>query len=201
MIPPPTIGIVDDDAGMRHALRRLLMAEGFRVHCWESAAELLADLPQNEPDCLILDIEMPGTSGLDLQDQLATGTGQLPVVFLTGTGDIPMSVRAMKAGAVNFLTKPVMDEDLLAAIRAALEIAANTKSARERFATLTPREQEVFTHVIAGKLNKQIAADLGTSEQTIKVHRMRITKKLEECSVAGLVRMAMLLRVTPAGGD
>jgi len=201
MNPPPTIGIVDDEAGMRRALRRLLMAEGFRVQCWASSAELLADLPQSQPDCLILDIDMPGINGLDLQDQLAASTYQVPVVFLTGRGDIPMAVRAMKAGAVNFLAKSVMDDDLLAAIRAALEIAAKTKSARDRFAALTPREREVFTHVIAGKLNKQIAADLGTSEQTIKVHRMRITEKLGEYSVAGLVRLADLLRVSPASGN
>jgi len=115
---PPTIGIVDDDSATRRALRRLLMAENFQVQCWASAEELLANLPLSQTDRLILDIEMPGTSGLDLQDQLATGACQLPVVFLTGTGDIPMTVRAMKAGAVNFLTKTVMDGDLLAAINA-----------------------------------------------------------------------------------
>jgi FixJ family two-component response regulator len=200
MTIPPCIGILDDDAGMRRALRRLLQAEGYSVHCWASAAELLEDPDLESADCLLLDVSMPGTSGLDLQDQLATRGIRLPVVFLTGKGDIPMTVRAMKAGAVDFLTKPVADEVLFAAIRAALEIAARDRSARERFAALTPREREVFTHVIAGKLNKQIAAGLGTSEQTIKVHRMRITEKLGEPSVAGLVRLADSLGIPPAGG-
>jgi FixJ family two-component response regulator len=159
---------------------------------------LLDDPAVETADCLLLDVAMPGTNGLELQEKLtALGTSQ-PVVFLTGKGDIPMTVRAMKAGAVNVLTKPVADEELFAAIRAALEIARSTKSARERFATLTPREREVFTHVIAGRLGKQIAAQLGTSEQTIKVHRMRITEKLGEPSVAGLVRLADSLGISPA---
>lgn len=201
MNPPFFIGVVDDDAGMRRALSRLLAGAGFRVQCWASAAELLTDLPRNAPDCLVLEINMPGINGLDLQDQLAADACHLPVIFLTGKGDIPMAVRAIKAGAVNFFTKPVKDDDLLDAIRAALEISANTRSARGRFAALSPREREVFTHVITGKINKQIAADLGTSEQTIKVHRMRITEKLGERTVAGLVRIADLLRISPADGD
>jgi FixJ family two-component response regulator len=200
MNPPHCIGILDDDAAMRRALRRLLEAEGYRVHCWASAAELLEDPDLETADCLLLDVSMPGIGGLDLQDQLAARGIRLPVVFLTGKGDIPMTVRAMKTGAVDFLTKPVADEVLFAAIRAALEIAARGKPARERLATLTPREREVFTHVIAGKLNKQIAAVLGTSEQTIKVHRMRITEKLGEPSVAGLVRLADSLGIPPACG-
>jgi FixJ family two-component response regulator len=200
MNPAPSIGILDDDAGMRRALRRLLLAEGYGVRCWASAAELLEDPDLANADCLLLDVSMPGTSGLDLQDQLAARGIRLPVVFLTGKGDIPMTVRAMRAGAVDFLTKPVADEVLFTAIRAALEITARGKPARERFAALTPREREVFTHVIAGRLNKQIAAALGTSEQTIKVHRMRITEKLGEPSVAGLVRLADSLGIAPAGG-
>jgi FixJ family two-component response regulator len=200
-----TIGLVDDEPGMLKALQRLLNAEGFHVRTFASAGEFLARFPSERVDCLVLDVTMPGLSGLELQEQLNRAGARLPIVFLTGQGDIPMSVRAIKAGAVNFLTKPVDDAELLAAVRVALAEAARQQAEqaalaaeRSRLESLTPRELEVLRHVIAGKLNKQIAADLGTSEQTIKVHRMRITEKMGLPSVAELVRAAGRLNLTPA---
>jgi len=202
----PCIGLVDDDPATLRSLRRLLAAEGMSVLTWESAEELIASLAAAVPDCLVLDVDMPGLNGLELQEQLRARHPGMPVVFLTGQGDIPMTVRAMKSGAVNFLTKPVQAEELLAAVRAALDLAAGHRTAekltagvRRRFATLTPREQEVMAHLITGRLNKQVAADLGSSEQTIKVHRMRIFSKMEVHSVAELVRLADSLGVRPAG--
>jgi FixJ family two-component response regulator len=202
----PTIGLIDDEPGMLKALQRLLKAEGFHVRPFGSASEFLDRFRCEQVDCLVLDVSMPGLNGLDLQEHLNRARTPLPIVFLTGQGDIPMSVRAIKAGAVNFLTKPVNDADLLAALHTALAEAQRNQEAakkhgalRERFASLTPREAEVLRHVIAGKLNKQIAADLGTSEQTIKVHRMRITDKMGLPSVAELVRAADLLGVLPIG--
>lgn len=202
----PCIGLVDDDPATLRSLRRLLAAEGMSVLTWGSAEELIASLAGNAPDCLVLDVDMPGLSGLELQERLRTRGFCIPVIFLTGQGDIPMTVRAMKCGAVNFLTKPVQAEELLAAVRTALDLAAGhraaarlTATARRRFATLTPREQEVMAHLITGRLNKQVGADLGTSEQTIKVHRMRIFSKMEVHSVAELVRLADSLGVRPAG--
>lgn len=202
----PTVGVVDDEPRFLVALRRLLGSEGFAVRTYASADAFLRRPPDEEVDCLILDVSLPGLSGLDLQDRLRQEGHRLPVVFLTGRGDIPMTVRALKGGAVNFLTKPVNDTDLLAAVRAALaeasrfqaedrELAADS----ERWSTLTPREREVFRHVIAGKPNKVIAADLGTSEQTVKVHRMRLTRKLRLASVADLVRLAARLGIPIAG--
>ncbi len=205
MSQPPILGLVDDDPCMLKALRRLLLAEGFVVRAFTSPRAFLESLPGLEPDCAILDVSMPGISGLELQQQLHELGFTLPVIFLTGRGDIPMTVRAMQSGAVNFLTKPVNDSDLLAAIAQALAITMRQRteekalaSDRRRLATLTPREVEVLQHVIAGKLNKQIAADLGTAEQTIKVHRMRITEKLGCPSVAELVRLAERLGVSVA---
>lgn len=205
MKPAPCIGLVDDDPAMLRALRRLLTAEGFAVKTWASAHDLLSAMPGALPDCLVLDVQMPGLNGFDLKERLAAGGAAIPVVFLTGQGDIPMAVQAMKGGAVNFLTKPVEDEALLAAVRAAVDIAARQRDsdrqladARKRFSTLTPREREVLTHIITGRLNKQIAADLGASEQTIKVHRMRVLSKMGVPSVADLVRLAQRLRIEPA---
>lgn len=183
---------------MRRALRRLLLAAGYRVVCWESADDFLAALPTEEIDCLLLDISMPGTSGLDLQDRLTPTGLNTPVVFLTGKGDIPMTVRALKAGAVDFLTKPVDDRKLFSALNSAIALSSGRRAANARLDSLTPREREVFTHVISGRLNKQIAGDLGTSEQTVKVHRMRLMEKLGEHSVAGLVRLADKLGIQPA---
>ncbi len=192
------IGIVDDDAAMRRALGRLLAAEGFEVRSWSSAAGLLADTDWSVPDCLVLDVAMPGMDGLDLQRELADRPGCPPLIFLTGKGNVPMAVRAMQAGAANFLTKPVSDDTLFSAIRAALADADALRDLRQRYENLTPREKQVFTYIIAGKLNKQIAAELGTGEQTIKVHRMRVTKKLGQPSVAGLVWLADRIGVRPA---
>jgi len=192
------IGIVDDDHAIRRALGRLLESEGFEVRAWVSAAELLADPHWAAPDCLVLDVAMPGMDGLELQRKLTDRPGCPPLIFLTGNATVPMAVRAMQAGAVNFLTKPVSDETLFAAIRSVLADADALRELRQRFESLTAREQEVFTHVIAGKLNKQIAAALGTGEQNIKIHRMRVIKKLGEPSVAGLVRIADRLGVQSA---
>jgi FixJ family two-component response regulator len=199
------IGLVDDDAAMRRALGRLLALEGYQVITWSSAEELLADPGETKPDCLILDVRMPGMDGLQLQERLSSTAPHIPVIFLTGKGDIPMTVRAIKGGAVNFLTKPVVDKELFAAIHTALEIRSermkaehSLDTARRLHQTLTPREREVLTHIITGKLNKQIAARLGTSEQTIKVHRMRLMEKLGTRSVAELVRLADILGIQPA---
>lgn len=201
----PTIGVVDDEPRFLVALRRLLGSEGFAVRTYASADAFLRRPPDEEVDCLVLDVSLPGLSGLDLQDRLRQGGDRLPVIFLTGRGDIPMTVRALKGGAVNFLTKPVNDADLLAAVRVALADAARIRSEdrekaadSERWSMLTPREQEVFRHVISGRPNKQIAGDLGTSEQTVKVHRMRLSRKLRCASVAELVRTATRLGITPA---
>lgn len=203
----PVIGLVDDESGMRRALGRLFGAEGFEVRAYDTAVQFLERMEEEAVDCVVLDVSMPGMSGLELQEQLIQRGLQLPVIFLTGRGDIPMSVRAIKAGAVNFLTKPVNDAELLSAVRSGLELAARQRDQeaevarlRERLALLTPREMEVFRQVIAGRLNKQIAAALGTSEQTIKVHRMRVTSKMGLASVADLVRAAQRLGVEPAEG-
>lgn len=200
-----TIYLVDDEPGILKSLTRLLRAEGFAVCCHGSAAEFLASYEPGQWGCLVLDVAMPGIDGLELQRRLGGEEASLPIVFLTGHGDIPMSVRAIKAGAVDFLTKPVDDVELLRAIRAGLDRsearrlrAEGLRLWRERHGRLTPREQEVMRHVIAGKLNKQIAADLGTGEQNIKIHRGRVMAKLEVESVAELVRVADRLGIGPA---
>ena len=208
MIPHETVFLVDDEPGMLKALGRLLRAEGFKVQPFASAAAFLA-APPPPPSCcacLVLDVSMPVMDGLELQRRLTAGGSPLPVIFLTGHGDIPMSVRAIKAGAVDFLTKPVQAAGLLQAVRAALTQAAGqaaelnaTSELRTKLARLTPREREVMEHVIAGKQNKEIAADLGTGEQTIKIHRMRLMEKLELKTVAGLVQLAARLGVHPGG--
>jgi len=208
MNPTPSVGLVDDDPALRRALTRLLSAGGFSVRSFSSAAELLISLNAPHPpppDCLILDVQMPDTGGLDLLDLLNAAGLDIPVVFLTGHGTIPLTVRAMKNGALNVLTKPVDDTDLFAAVHAALATAATRKAhhsriadARRRLASLTPRELEVMTHLITGKLNKQTAAHLQTCEQTIKVHRMRILRKLEIRSIAELTRLAADLNIHPA---
>ena len=197
--------LVDDEPGMLKSLMRLLRAEGFTVVAFSTAEEFLTAYQPSDLGCLVLDVAMPGIDGLQLQERLSRKGVMLPIVFLTGHGDIPMSVRAIKAGAVDFLTKPVNDTELLHAVRAALQKAeqqqafvAETAMLRERLAQLTPREREVMQHVIAGKLNKQIAADLGTGEQNIKIHRGRMMEKLGVESVAELVRVAERLGVTQA---
>jgi FixJ family two-component response regulator len=190
---------------MLRALRRLLEAEKLEVRTFGSAAEFLECLSDDDIGCLVLDVAMPGLDGLELQRRLAGKGTHLPIVFLTGHGDIPMSVRAIKGGAIDFLTKPVKSADLLRAIHAGIDHAAAQRVAstataelRARLMHLTPREREVFEQVIAGKLNKVIAGCLGTTEQTIKVHRGRVMAKLGVHSVAELVRAAQQVGVTPA---
>jgi FixJ family two-component response regulator len=194
----PVVHVVDDDDSMRTAVVRLLQAAGYQARGYGSAGEfLLGRSDRDAPGCAVLDVRMPGPSGLDLQEALARFDVPLPIVFLTGHGDIPMSVRAIKAGAVDFLTKPVSREVLLGAVRSAIARDAETRAAREvlrvlraRYESLTPREREVFTGVVAGRLNKQIAADLGTAERTIKAHRAQVMEKMQVGSVAELVQAA-----------
>jgi FixJ family two-component response regulator len=198
--------VVDDDPSVLRALTRLLSAAGFQARAFPSPAAFLQAHDPVTPGCLVLDVALPGLDGLELQQALAVSDCARPVVFITGRGDIPTSVRAMKGGAVDFLTKPVNDKNLLAAVRNAIEIdrlARETQvemdALRQRLATLTPREREVLAQVVAGRLNKQIAADLGTVEKTIKVHRARIMAKMAVGSLADLVRIAERLGIPPAG--
>jgi FixJ family two-component response regulator len=192
----PVIHVVDDDESFRTAIVRLLKAAGFEVRDYPSAGDFLLAKPAS-PGCVVLDIRLPGPSGLDLQDAFRDNELALPIIFLTGHGDIPMSVRAMKAGAVDFLTKPVQKEALLNAIRNALARDADKRQERERTAmlrarldALTPRERAVFDGVVAGKLNKQIATALGIAERTVKAHRAQVMEKLGANSLAELVHIA-----------
>jgi FixJ family two-component response regulator len=192
-----TVFLVDDDPGVLKALARLLRARGYDVRAYASPREFLARHDAAVAGCAVLDVAMPDLDGLALQQALAAGEAHRPIIFITGKGDVPTSVRAMKAGAVDFLTKPVRDAILLEAVaRAVAEDARLRKTHAElaaietKLATLTPREREVLTHVVAGRLNKQIAGDLGTVEKTIKVHRSRMMEKLGVRTVADLVRMA-----------
>ena len=192
-----TVFIVDDDAGVLKALSRLLRAKGYEVRSYASPQEFLAAHDAAIPGCAVLDVSMPGLDGLALQELLTATACHRPVIFITGKGDIPTSVRAMRAGAVDFLTKPVSDRDLLAAIARAAEQDARLRQShaelstiQARIATLTPRERQVLAHVVAGRLNKQIAGELGTVEKTIKVHRSRMMEKLGVRTVADLVRLA-----------
>jgi FixJ family two-component response regulator len=191
-----TVFVVDDYAPVRRSISRLLHAAGFVVAAFASAEEFLAQYDPGVWGCLVLDVAMPVLNGLELQHILAQAGSLLPIIFLTGEGDIPKTVQAMKHGATDFLTKPVNDEDLLAAVRAAIakhrarrQEEARLSEIRARLATLTPREREVLEYVVAGKLNKQIAGDLGTVEQTVKVHRARVMQKMRVQSVAELVRL------------
>ena len=192
-----TVFLVDDDAGVLKALSRLLRAKGYDVRPFASAEAFLEGHDAAVAGCAVFDVAMPGLDGLALQQVFAAGGKQRPVIFLTGKGDVQKSVRAMKAGAVDFLTKPVRDKDLLDAIaRAERQDAGTRQTSAEvaaieaKIATLTPREREVLTHVIAGRLNKQIAGDLGTVEKTIKVHRGRMMEKLGVLTIVDLVRLA-----------
>jgi len=201
----PTVFLVDDEASVLKALARLLRSAGLNVKTFASPQEFLEHHDPHAPGCLVLDVAMPGLNGLDLQRALAAKGTELPIIFLTGRGDIPMSVQAMKQGAVDFLTKPTNDEDLLAAIRAGIDKdRANRRAGAERsklqqqLASLTPREREVLRYIIAGRPNKQVAADLGIVEKTVKVHRARILKKMNIRSLAELVRMAECAGIKPA---
>jgi len=194
---PATVFLVDDDVSVLRAIARLVRSAGWKVAAFHSPQDFLDRQDPDAPGCLVLDVTMPGLNGLELQQALAHAGNYLPIIFLTGTGDIPTSVRAMKSGAVDFLSKPCRDEELLGAIQYALakdqqfrQQQAQERALAELLATLTPREHEVMLRVVAGKLNKQIAADLGTVEQTIKVHRARVMEKLGVTSVADLVRLS-----------
>jgi FixJ family two-component response regulator len=194
--PEPTVFIVDDDPSVREGLTSLIRSAGLRVLAFASGREFLRHERSAFPACLILDIRLPELGGFDLQRMLAESGRQIPIIFITGHGDIPMSVRAMKAGAVDFLPKPFRDEELLSTIRQALELDRGGREQHERsleiqrrFGTLTRREREVMSHVVQGLLNKQIAATLGIAEITIKVHRRRVMHKMSAASLAELVRM------------
>jgi FixJ family two-component response regulator len=189
--------VVDDDEGMRQSLKNLIGSVGLRVEAFASAQEFLRSKLTDVPGCLVLDVRLPGLSGLDLQKRMAEAGIEIPIIFITGHGDIPMTVQAMKAGAVEFLTKPFRDQDLLDAIQQALEHDRKTREQRaeieklrSRLDSLTPREREVMGLVVAGLLNKQIAGELGTSETTIKIHRHQVMEKMGAGSLAELVRMA-----------
>jgi FixJ family two-component response regulator len=202
MQPGDTVYVVDDDASTREALAALIRSVGLRAMSFASAQEFLEATGVDAPSCLILDVRLPGLSGLDLQRRLVESGNAVPIVFITGHGDIPMSVQAIKAGAVEFLPKPFRDQDLLDAIRLALDLDRTRRageqlvaSLRTRFQSLTPREREVMAWVISGWLNKQIAAEIGTSEMTVKVHRGRVMHKMGAGSVAELVTMAARIGV------
>ena len=189
--------VVDDDASLRESLKNLMRSVGLRVEAFASAQEFLRSKRPDVPGCLVLDVRLPGLSGLDLQKRMAEAHVEIPIIFITGHGDIPMTVQAMKAGAVEFLTKPFRDQELLDAIqqglerdRQAREQRAETEGLRRRFDSLTPREVEVMELMVAGLLNKQIAAELGASETTVKIHRHKVMEKMGAGSLAELVRMA-----------
>jgi FixJ family two-component response regulator len=201
----PIVFVVDDDAAMREALDSLLRSVGLRAELFGSGADFLKKKLPDAAACLVLDVRLPGLSGLDFQAELARADIRIPIIFITGHGDIPMTVRAMKAGAVEFLTKPFRDQDLLDAVQVALERDRTRRTEskavyeiRAHFEALTAREKEVMTAVTAGLMNKQIAADLGVSEITVKVHRGNVMKKMGAKSLAELVRMAGALGIQPA---
>jgi RNA polymerase sigma factor (sigma-70 family) len=203
--PKSIVFVVDDDPSVRSAIKRLIVCVGLQVELFESAQEFLASKLPNVPSCLVLDVRLPGVSGLALQRQLAEANIQIPIIFITAHSDVPMTVRAMKAGAVEFLTKPFHDQDLLDAIHSALERdrgrrqqEAGLAVLRERFESLSPREREVVSMVVSGMLNKQIAAQIGTAENTVKVHRSRAMEKMQANSLADLVKMIQRLQVSPS---
>ena len=203
----PIVFVVDDDRSVRDALRRLITSVGMAVEVFSTAQAFLSAPRPNAPACLVLDVRLPGLSGLDLQEELANTNATLPIIFLTGHGDIPMSVRAMKAGAIEFLTKPFRGQDLLDAIRHAIDRdrAARTErqelaDLRRRYDTLSPREREVMARVVNGLLNKQIAAAFGTTEATVKEQRGQVMQKMQAGSLAELIRNAGRLGIAPHAG-
>ncbi|HYV05132.1 MAG TPA: response regulator [Blastocatellia bacterium] len=204
---PDVVYVVDDDPSVRKALERLFRSIGYECISFSSATEFLAGKRRDAPACLVLDVRLPGLSGLDLQRQMAEANMLIPIVFLTGHGDVPLSVRAMKAGAVDFLTKPFHEQDLLDAVRSALDRnrasklhESETSTLHQRYETLTPREREVFVLIVTGRLNKQAAAELGTSERTIKAHRHQVMEKMGAESPAELGAMAERLGLTTSKG-
>jgi FixJ family two-component response regulator len=200
--PNPIVFVVDDDPSVRRAIKRLVESMGLGVELFESANEFMSSSHPEVVSCLVTDIRLPGISGLDFQRELAKAKNEIPTIFITAHGDIPMTVRAMKAGAVEFLTKPFRDQDLLDAIQVALErdrarrkLQAEVAVLQDRFKSLTPRERQVLPLVVTGLLNKQIAAELGTTEATVKVHRSQLMKKMDADSLPELVRMAEKLGI------
>jgi FixJ family two-component response regulator len=194
--------VVDDDAGVRDAIESLLKSVGLRIEAFRSASEFLQRLTRETPSCLVLDVRLPGMSGLELQRQLRASGEQIPIIIITGHGDIPMSVEAMKAGALEFLTKPVRGQDLLTAVQKAIRQDRESRQSRKaldelrrRLADLSPREREVMELVIAGLLNKQIASTLGTSERTVKIQRANVMQKMKADSLPDLVRMGEKLGI------
>ena len=201
----PIVFVVDDDVSVRESLESLIRCEGWTPKTFASAQEFLDHPRVPVPNCLVLDVSLPGLSGLDLQSLIAGERTDMPIIFITGHGDVPMTVQAMKAGAVEFLTKPFNDEVLLTAVRAALErsrvalsLEAEMRVLRERHTSLSPRERQVMVLVVSGLLNKQVAGELGISEITVKAHRGKVMQKMKADSVADLVKMAARLRPSPA---
>jgi FixJ family two-component response regulator len=199
----PTVFIIDDDRGMRQAVQDLVESVGLRAESFATGEEFLSRKRANGPNCLVLDVRLPQMSGLDFQRRLADTGMQIPIIFITAHGDIPMSVRALKSGAVEFLTKPFRDQDLLDAIQQALqrdrqarEQQATLRDLQERYHALTAREREVMTLVVSGMLNKQIASEIGASEATVKIHRGHVMQKMQAGSVVDLVRMADKLKLS-----
>jgi FixJ family two-component response regulator len=204
----PTVFVVDDDVSVRESLQALIRSAGWQPETFASARDFLARPRVNAPSCMVLDVALPDLSGLELQKRVADERGDMPIIFITGYGDVPMTVQAMKGGAVEFLTKPFADDVLLDAIRNAIDRsrtalgqAAETQALRDCYASLTPREREVMALVVAGRLNKQVGDELGISEITVKAHRGKVMRKMKADSFAGLVTMAARLRLALVSQD